>query len=104
MEAARQSTTLIPTYQTARHHISEDNSLYSHWHETLKSFPSLLLRLNLVSEWPFKVYRRPKRETVPSHMDLASRSTIKIIYHVFSTVSNSKCTHRCTVSLLLTLL
>jgi len=104
MEAARQSRTLIPTYQTARHHISEDNSLHSHWHETFKSLPNLLLRLNLVSEGPLKVYRRPKHETFPSHVDLTSRSTIKIVSYVHFTDGSSKCTHWCTVSLLLSLL
>jgi len=104
MEAAPQSRTLIPTYQTARYHISEDNSLRSYWHETLKSLPNLLLRLNLVSEWPFKVYRRLKHETVLSRMDLGSRSIFKIMSHVHFTDGNSKCTHWCTVSLLLSLL
>jgi len=104
MEAASQSRTLIPTHQTARHHISEDNFLHSHRHETVKSLPNLLLRLNLVNEWPFRVYRRPKHETFPSHMDLASRSTIKIISHVHFTVGSRKCKHWCTVSLLLALL
>jgi len=104
VEAAPQSRTLIPTYQTARHHISEDNSHHSHWHETLKSLPNLLLGLNLVSERPFKVYRRPKHETILSHMDLASMSTFKIISHVLFTDGSSKCTHWCTVSLLPSLL
>ena len=66
MEAARQSRTLIPTYQTARHHISEDNSLHSHQHDTVTSLPNPLLRMNLVSELPFKEYRRPKHETYNS--------------------------------------